>query len=138
MAAGYLPREFLSLAERRFARPAERASRSLQVLTSAIRADLPSDAVIASEDEATIYLYTGRRAVPSHLFRWQGIATAPLSGAETMRYWCDAGVTHLALTGPGGPVGALTSELAQRADSTVTPLFRITNGPALYRFRCPG
>jgi len=138
MAVGYLPREAVSLAERRFARPAERMSRSLRVLTSSIRAEVPADAVIASEDEATIYLYTGRRAVPSHLFRWQGIGTAPLSGEETVRYWCDTGVTHLALTGPGGPVGAITAELAQRPDTVVTPLFRITNGPALYRFRCPG
>jgi hypothetical protein len=138
MAAGYLPRQALSLGERRFARPAQRMSQSLGVLAASASAELPADAVIASEDEALLYLYAGRRSVPSHLFRWQGIGTAPLSPEETIRYWCDAGVTHLALTGPGGPVGAIAAELAQRSDTVVTPLFRITNGPGLYRFRCPG
>lgn len=138
VAVGYLPREALSLTQRRFARPAERISQSFRVLTASIGAEVPADAVIASEDEALIHLYTGRRSVPSHLFRWQGIATAPLPGEEAVRYWCDVGVTHLALTGPGGPVGEIVADLEQRPDTAVTPLFRITNGPALYRFRCPG
>jgi hypothetical protein len=138
VTVGYLRIEGLSLSGRRFARPAERSSRAFRVLTASIRAEVPADAVIASEDEALIYLYTGRRSVPSHLFRWEGIGTAPLPGDDAIRYWCEVGVTHLALTGPGGPVGAITSELAQRSDTTVTPLFRVTNGPALYRFRCPG
>lgn len=138
VTVGYLRIETLSLTGRRFARPAERGAQAFRVLTASIGAEVPKDAVIASEDEALIYLYTGRRSVPSHLFRWQGIGTAPVPGAEAVRYWCEVGVTHLAITGPGGPVSEIIAELQQRPSPAVRPLFRITNGPALYHFQCPG
>ncbi len=54
-----------------------------------------------------------------------------------MQFYCDAGVTHLALSGLAAPAAPLVDELAQGSDSTLSLLFRVTNGPALYEFRCP-
>jgi hypothetical protein len=137
VAVGYARPEALSLLQRRFARPAERITEPFRVLSASIAAETPANAVVASEDEALIFLYTGRRAVPSNLFRWQGIGTAPIPPDSVVRYWCEAGVTHLAVSGPGDLAGPLAARLAARPDSAAVPLFRVTNGPALYRFRCP-
>jgi hypothetical protein len=136
-AAGFLRAEVLSLAGRRFAATAEGASRPFALLVSAIAAEAPTDAVLAGPDEALLYLYTGRHAVPSSLHRWVGRGTVSRSPEETIGLLCTAGVTHLVSTGPGGPGASLIEALAARSDSALTAAFAFTRGPALYRFRCP-
>ena len=89
----------------------------------------PDGAVVAVEDEALMYLYTGRQSVPNHLFHWRGRTTDPLSPGAMLSFFCDTGVTHLALTGPGAEAARLTGGL--------DPLFIVTQGPALYGFQCP-
>lgn len=137
LVVGYLRREALSLGERRFARLAERISGPFRVLTASIGAELPPEAVIASEGEPLVYLYTGRRTVPSYFFRWHGIGTAPRPPEEAIAYWCEAGVTHLAVTGPQDSAATIVAGLAAGSDSAAVRLFQVTSGPALYRFRCP-
>lgn len=138
LVTGFAPREAISLAERRFAAAAEGIARSFRPLTASIAAETPPDAIVASEDEALVFLYTGRQAVPSYLFRWRGRSTAALSDYETVAFFCDVGVTHIAVTGPHAASARLVGALAARPDSTLAPLFRVRDGPALYRFRCPG
>jgi len=137
LAVGYLRREALSLGERRFARLAERISGPFRVLTASLGAEVPPGAVVASEGESLIYLYTGRRSVPSYLFRWRGTGTAARPHQEAIDYWCEAGVTHLVVTGPSDSASTIAAQLASRSDSAAAPLFQVTGGPALYRFRCP-
>ena len=134
---GYGRRETMSLAGRRFARTAEGISQPFRALVPAIASELPADAVVASADEALIYLYTGRRSVPSVLFRRENRASVPLPPDTTVGYFCETGVTHLVLSGVGGPAAPLVDQLSAARDSPITPLFELTNGPALYRFRCP-
>ncbi len=134
---GYLPREGASIAHAGFATASADISRSFRVLIPSIAAEIPADAVVASEDEALVYLYTGRRSVPSHLFRWAGLGTEPLPEDQRLRYWCETGVTHLAVTAPADPAAQIVAHLVGRPDSTFTRLFQVTNGPGLYRFRCP-
>lgn len=137
-AVGYSRREAISLAQRGFAAPARKVSAPFTLLAPAIEAETPRDAVIATDREALVWLYTGRRAVPSYLFRWSGRgAGTALSDDETTRYYCDVGVTHVALAGPGAPAAPMIIALAERADSTLRPVFHFTHGPRLYRFRCP-
>jgi hypothetical protein len=137
VAVGYPRREIASLIDRQFAATAEGITAPFSVLVPAINAELESSAVVASEDEALIYLYTGRHSVPSYLFRWSDRSATPLSRDSTVQFYCDAGVTHLALSGLAAPAAPLVDELAQGSDSTLSLLFRVTNGPALYEFRCP-
>ncbi len=137
VALGYPRREIASLVGRQFTGTAEGITEPFAVLVPAIQAEVEADAVVASEDEALIYLYTGRHAVPSYLFSWSGRSTTPLPGDTTLGFYCDAGVTHIALSGPQAPGAPMVRHLEQRSDSTLSLLFEITNGPALYRFRCP-
>ncbi len=66
-----------------------------------IRSATDTGAVIAGEDEALIWLYTGRRAVPSYLWRVRGRASESF-GADSLHAWLErAGATHLIVTGPG-------------------------------------
>ena len=137
LAVGYLRRETVALATRSFARTAEGASVPIRVLATAIEAGTPSDAVVATQSEAAIYLYANRRAVPSELFRWNGRETIDLPPDTTLQYFCDQGVTHVALFTPKENLAPVMAQLSARGDSTVVPLFNVTGGPALYRFRCP-
>ena len=137
LATGYLRREVVSLGGRYFARTAEDASTPIRILAPAIAAGTPENAVIASEAEAGIYLYSGRHAVPSTLFRWNGRETLDLPVDTVVQYYCDAGVTYIALPGPTGGAAPVVDRLRLRGDSSVVRVFAITGGPALYRFRCP-
>lgn len=130
VAVGYMPREYVSLRSRQFAATAEGISVPFGFLAPATVHATPADAVIAVEDEALMYLYTGRRTVPNHLFRWKGRATNPFGPEAMISFFCEAGVTHLAVTGPGAAATPLTEGL--------DPLFAMTRGPALYRFECSG
>ena len=136
VSAGYLPREAVSLGGRGFVGAAEGISAPFRLLLPSITAETPPETVVAVSDEALVYLYSGRRAVPSYLFRWQGRRTDPLTADESVAYFCENGVTHLALTGPGAAAGPTVRDLASAEESVLEPLFQVTSGPALYRFSC--
>jgi hypothetical protein len=136
-ALGLLPREALSLWQRRFLINNEGISRSFGALAPSIAAELPKDAVVASEDEALIFLYTGRRTFPSILFHWSGMGTDEFTLAQTLPLWCETGVTHLAVTAKADPTRKFVEQLQARSDTVLTRLFQLTDGPGLYRFRCP-
>ena len=100
---------------------------SLERWLMSIDNELPPGAVVASDRDGLVYLHTGRRTV-----------AAPVAGSlgpETVRSWCAAGASHVAASGlvPGFSTGLL----GLAADSTIDPLFRLTDGPALYRLPCP-
>jgi hypothetical protein len=137
VSSGYLPREAASLGGRGFARTAEGISAPFHLLLPSITEETPPGTVLAVSDEALVYLYSGRTAVPSYLFRWQGRRTDPLTTDESVAYYCENGVTHLALTGPGAAAGPVVRELASADESLLEPLFQVTSGPALFRFSCP-
>lgn len=137
IAVGYLRREANSVAYRHFVRTAEDGGRFIALLSPAIATGTPDSAIVATEAEAAVYLYSGRRTVPSALFRWEGRGTVDLSPETTVGYFCDMRVTHVALSAGEGGVAPVVAMLEARNDSSVVPLFRLSFGPALYRFRCP-
>jgi hypothetical protein len=134
--AGYMRREAISLGTRGFAAESTGISRSFRLLAPSIAAETPDDAVIASSDEALIYLYTGRRAVPNYVFRWDGRDPTPLSDSRIRDYFCNMGVTHVVLTGPAANAAEVVARLARRDDVTLRSLFAFTDGPSLSRFEC--
>lgn len=135
VAVGYLPREVASLGTRGFARTAERISLPFRMLVPSIVQETPDDAVVAVAGEALVYLYTGRRTLPNYLFRWRGRSWDRLSTTETVAYWCETGVTHVALTSPAADAAALVRELSDAA--VLKPQFAVTAGPELHRLQCP-
>ncbi|MBI4503594.1 MAG: hypothetical protein HY700_20830, partial [Gemmatimonadetes bacterium] len=136
LVAGYLPREVLSLGRREFAATARDISQPDRLVAASIDAGLSADAVIAAEGEAMIYLYTGRTAVPNSLFRWKGRAIEYFPVDDVRRFFCETGVTHISLSGPASEGAPVVKALSEQADSIVRPIFRMTGGPALFRFVC--
>src|SRR6185503_18555646 len=96
LLAGYVPREIVSLGQRRFAATAEGISESDRLLVAAIDGGTPAASVIAAEGEPLIYLYTGRLAVPNAPFQWKGQSVQFFSPQEARRFFCDTGVSHVA------------------------------------------
>lgn len=79
-----------------------------------IRTSTPPTAVIAGADEALVWLYTGRRAVPVYLWRHRGRGGESL-GPDSLRAWFDrAGVTHVWLSGPGSDAAPTLNQLLGR------------------------
>ena len=132
LVIGFGRREVRSLGDRGFALTAERTSAPFRLLTTAIRTGTPEGAVVASDGEALVYLYTDRRTVPLELYRLRGRDFESLSAEVTVEFFCEQDVTHVAASVPA----PLPNDLAAARESTVVPLFRVTKGPSLFEFRC--
>ena len=79
-----------------------------------VREHTPPDAVVAGEDEALLWLYTGRRAVPSYVWRYRGRADVSL-GPDSLKAWLDRSQVSYVLLGSAGSDAAPTiSELLGR------------------------
>ena len=79
-----------------------------------IREATPPEAVVAGEDEALLWLYTGRHAVPNYVWRHRGRGAESL-GPDSLRAWFDrARVTEAVLTGPGSDAAPTINELLSR------------------------
>jgi hypothetical protein len=64
-------------------------------------AALPDSAVVATDDEALVWLYTGRKAVPFYLWSRRGREVVEPTPAEHRAYLERQGVTYVLLTGRG-------------------------------------
>jgi hypothetical protein len=65
-----------------------------------VRSATPDSAVLAGEDEALLWLYSGRRAVPSYLWHLRGRRDVSF-GPDSLRAFFDrSGVSHVIITGP--------------------------------------
>ena len=65
-----------------------------------VRSATPDTAVLAGEDEALLWLYSGHRAVPSYLWHLDGRRDVSF-GPDSLRAFFDrAGVSYVLLTGP--------------------------------------
>jgi hypothetical protein len=137
LLVGYLPREIVSIAQRRFAATAEGISQSDRLLVASIDAGTPAASVVAAEGEPLIYLYTGRLAVPNAPFQWKGQSVEFFPADEARRYFCQTGVTHVALSSESSDGVPIVKSLAAKPDGRLSPLFSVSRGPSLYRFQCP-
>ncbi len=114
VAAGYGYYQVRGYARGDVARLQNGISASLAAVVPWIRQATPEDAVIAGEDEAGIWLYTGRRAVPSYLWRYRGRGDEGL-GPVALRDWLmRSGATHVILTGARSEAATTLSELLGR------------------------
>jgi hypothetical protein len=79
-----------------------------------VREATAMDAVVAGEDEALLWLYAGRRAVPSYVWRYRGRGDESL-GPDSLRAWLDrAQVSYVLLSGPGSDAAPTISALLGR------------------------
>ncbi|HEX4601010.1 MAG TPA: hypothetical protein VH116_06440 [Gemmatimonadales bacterium] len=70
-------------------------------------AALPDTAVLATDDEALVWLYTGKRAVPLYLFALRGATEIAPPPAEHRAFLERMGVTHILESGPGSSAAQL-------------------------------
>ena len=137
LAWGYVPREARSLSERGFAQTALNLSGPFRYLTRGVETAVPREGIVATDGEALMYLYTGRRTVPLVLPQLQGRSWSRLGTEATLDWLCASGVSHVATSWVGGDAAALLSDLRAAGDSVLVPMFALTDGPALFGFRCP-
>jgi hypothetical protein len=126
LAVSYVPKPIADVLQRRIAHDVTSANEDLTRLVYTIVQELPDSAVIASDVDAMIYLYTSRQAVPAPPPNIEGVNDSPLS------YYCRYGVTHIARVENARWHGALGVP-----DSVVQPVFELTGGPALFKLQCP-
>jgi hypothetical protein len=100
LGLGYVRYEVRGFAGRWWALAAQQVSANMDELLPWVET-LPAGAVLATDDEALVWLYTGRQAVPLYVFSYRGRAEAPVSPATQLAFLERAGVTHVLLTGPG-------------------------------------
>jgi hypothetical protein len=63
---------------------------------------LPPDAVLATDDEALVWLYTHKTAVPFYVYHYRGATELQPAPADHRAYLERQGVTHVLLAGFGG------------------------------------
>jgi hypothetical protein len=137
LATGFGWAQAISIAERRFTVTAVQSSAPFRYLVAGIETGLPADAIVATDGEALVHLYTRRHTVPLILFRLRGREFVYADADTTAAYLCDAGVTHAATSWLGGEALPLISGMRAMGDSVLTPLFTFSDGPGLFRFQCP-
>ena len=72
---------------------------------------LPADAVLATDADPLVSLYTGRRTVPLYVYAYRGAGDAVFPPSEQLAFFQRAGVTHVLLGGPGESAAQLDALL---------------------------
>ena len=101
VAFGYVGYEVRGYAHRWWEGAARDISANFGELLPWVRA-LPEGSVVATDDEALVWLYTRRRAVPLYLYSYHGRNTVEPDAAAQRAYLERQGVTHILLASPSG------------------------------------
>ena len=134
LALGFLGYEVRGLAGRWWGGAARGISANFEELLPAIRA-LPADAVIATDDEALVWLYTGRRAVPLYVYFYRGRETGEPSAADHRAYLDRQGVTHVVLASPSSRSARELRALIGAYPDWLVPVHRWPGGRWIYEVR---
>jgi hypothetical protein len=93
---------------------------------------LPDSAVIATDDEALVWLYSRRRAVPFYLERYHGRELIPPTPAEQRAYLERMGVTHVLLASSSSPSAVQLRALLGAYPPWLTAVYRWPDGRWLF------
>jgi hypothetical protein len=83
---------------------------------------LPPEAVLATDDEALVWLYTGRASVPLYLYGYRGRVVVEPGPAEQRAYLDRQGVTHVVLASSGVGSARQLRRLIAAYPGWLTPL----------------
>jgi len=95
-------------------------------------AGLPDSAVVASDDEALVWLYTHRTSVPFYLERYLGRETLRPTPAEHRAYLERMGVTHVLLASATSPSAGELRGLIQAYPGWLAAVYRWSGGRWLF------
>ncbi len=93
---------------------------------------LPDSAVVATDDEALVWLYSRRRAVPFYLERYRGRELLTPTPAEQRAYLERMGVTHVLLASASSPSAIQLRALLGAYPPWLTAVYRWPDGRWLF------
>lgn len=97
-----------------------------------IVATLPANSVVATDDEALVWLYTRRKAVPLYLERFHGAEIVRPTPAEHRAYLDRMGVTHILLASASSPSAIELRGLIGAYPQWLAALYRWPDGRWLF------
>ena len=128
---GYLNYEIRGFSGRWWETQARAISANFAELLPVI-AELPAGAVVATDYEALVWLYTRRSAVPFYLERYQGRETLRPTAAEHRAYLERMGVTHVLLASATSPSAGELRALLHPYPGWLTSVYRWSGGRWLF------
>ncbi len=94
--------------------------------------NLPDSSIIATDDEALVWLYTRRRSVPFYLERYRGRELIKPTPAEHQAYLDRMGVTDVLLASSSSPSAGQLKALIDTYPRMFTALYRWPDGRWLF------
>ena len=95
-------------------------------------ATLPPTAVVATDDDPLVWLYTRRLSVPFHIERYSGGDFVPLTAPEHRAYLERMGVTHVLLASASSPSARELRGLMVAYPTWFTGVYRWSGGRWLF------
>ena len=89
--------------------------------------------VLATDDEALVWLYARRTTVPFYLYSYRSRTETRPTPAEQRSYLERQGVTHILLSGFGSGSDVELDALLGAYPGWLTVIYRWTGGRALFR-----
>ena len=131
VAGGYIRYEFQGFRGRWWDTQARAISANFAELLPVVQ-NLPDTAVLATDDEALVWLYTRRRAVPLYLESYRGRDLIRPTPAEHRAYLERMGVTHVMLASATSPAAIELRSLLGAYPSWLTAIYRWSDGRWLF------
>ena len=131
LTVGFVRYEILGAAGRWWGTQAQAISANFSELLPMIR-DLPPASVVAVDDEALVWLYSGRQAVPLYIERYRGRETVRPTPAEHRAYLERMGITHVVLASAGSPSAGELRALLEAYPDWLTAVYRWSGGRWLF------
>ncbi len=128
---GYGYYEFRGFAGRWWETQAQAISANFAPLLPVI-ADLPAGAVVATDDEALVWLYTRRQSVSLYLESYRGREVLRPTPAEHRAYLERMGVTHVLLASATSPSAGELRALLDAYPGWLTSVYRWSGGRWLF------
>jgi hypothetical protein len=131
VSGGYLFYEIRGFAGRWWDTQARAISANFAELLPVVQ-NLPDSAVLASDDEALVWLYSRRLSVPFYLESYRGRELIRPTPAEHRAYLERMGVTHVLLASATSPSAIELRGLIGAYPSTFTAIYRWPDGRWLF------
>ena len=131
LVGGYAYYEIRGLAGGWATKQAVAISANFNELIPVIR-DLPDSSVVATDDEALVWLYTRRTSVPFYLESYRGRETLRPGPAEQRAYLERMHVTHVLLASATSPSAAELRALIQAYPGWLSGVYRWSGGRWLF------
>ena len=128
---GYLHYEYRGFSGRWWDAQARAISANFAELLPVVQ-NLPDSAVVATDDEALVWLYSRRRSVPLYLESYHGRELIRPTPAEHRAYLERMGVTHVLLASATSPSAIELRGLIGAYPSLLTAIYRWPDGRWLF------